>query len=105
MVLLLSKFEVRCLGALLAVLILFGSISTLSGVCIVSGTGRPQVTLDVCHPLQAFSVVSKVLLAHPDSGGMPEPVLQLQGTISEHSTHRLIDLCFAPDPPPPKALS
>jgi hypothetical protein len=98
-----AKCRSRGLSAFLAVLILLGSVAALSGVCIVRGPDHPQVTLDVCHPLQALNGVSQVFLAHPDPVSFPEPALHFKGTIPDRSKHKLIALVFAPDPPPPKA--
>ena len=98
-----AKCRSRAMSAVLAAVILLGSVPALTGVCTVSGPAHPQVTLDVCHPLQAFNAVDKVFLAHPDTGNIPDPALDFQGTVPDHSTHKLIDLRFAPDPPPPKA--
>ena len=103
MSLLFAKCRSRGISAVLAAVILLGSVPALSGTYIASGPEHPQITLDVCNPLQRPSPVSKVFLAHPDSGILPEPVFEFQGTIPESSTLRLIDLTFAPDPPPPKA--
>jgi len=91
------------MSAVLAAVILLGSVPALSGAYIARGPEHPQITLDVCNPLQGPSPVSKVFLAHPGSGALEEPVLEFQGTTPESSTRRLIDLAFAPDPPPPKA--
>lgn len=99
-----AKCRSQAMSALLAAVILLGSVPALTGVCIVSGPGHPQVTLDVCHPLQAFNTVDKVFLAHPDAGNIADPALDFQGTVPDRSMHKLIDLAFAPDPPPPKAL-
>jgi hypothetical protein len=99
----LSKFESRGLSAALAMLILLGSVYVSSGLGIVPGSAHPEIALDVCHPLQTFNLVSKVLITRPDSG-FPRPALDVRGTIPEQPTIRIISLSFAPDPPPPKAL-
>ncbi len=98
-----AKRGSRPLSALLAVCILLGSFSVVTGLCITPGPAHAEISLDVCHPLQAPILAISVLIARPASG-LSEPFIYEQGSIVETPLARLIDLSFAPDPPPPKAF-
>ncbi|MBV8137177.1 MAG: hypothetical protein JO121_16335 [Deltaproteobacteria bacterium] len=97
-----SNCKTRGLSALLALSILLGSFSVVTGVCIVGGLDHPELALEMCHPLQSFNVVSTPLIAPPVSS-FQHPVLYAQGAIPERTKSKIVNLNVAPDPPPPKA--
>src|SRR5581483_12084123 len=99
----LAALRTRPLAALLAIAILAGSFSTVTGLCITAGADHPEVRLDVCHPLQAPSLSSSVLVAIPSSGPS-EPVVCDRGSIFEGAFATPREIHLTPDPPPPKAL-
>jgi hypothetical protein len=97
-----SKCKTRGLSALLALSILLGSFSVVTGLCIVSGLDHPELAVEMCHPPQSFNVVITPLIAPPASS-FQNPVFYAQGAIPERTNSKLVNLNVAPDPPPPRA--
>ena len=97
-----SKCKTRGLSALLALSILLGSFCVVTGLCIVPGPDHPQLTLEMCHPLQSFNVVSTLLIAAP-ALRLQNSVRYAQGAIPERTKSKIVNLNVAPDLPPPKA--
>jgi hypothetical protein len=98
-----TKCSSRLMSLLLAFCILLGSFTVVTGLRVTPGPAHPEISLDVCHPLQTPNLVASVLIARP-AAGLSEPVIYSQGSIAERSAARLTEYAFAPDPPPPKAL-
>ena len=98
------KFRSRGLAVLLASCLLLGSFSVLTGLCIKPGPERPELSLDVCHPVPAANQVANVALARPGSR-LSLPAIFLRGSLGESPVARLIEFISTPDPPPPKALA
>jgi hypothetical protein len=94
----------RGLSALLAVSILLGSLTIVTGVCIIAGPDRPVISLDVCHPLQSFNLASTPSIV-PPAARFSEPVLCPRSASPEGPRVKLINLNFPPDPPPPKTAA
>jgi len=99
-----TKYRSRALAVLLASCLLLGSFSVVTGLCIKPGPERPELSLDVCHPLQAANPVANVVAARPASGLSLSAIFPRQ-SIVERPVARLIDFIFTPDPPPPKPLA
>lgn len=100
----LAQFRTRPLAALLAIAILAGSFSVMTGVYITAGPDHPEVRLDVCHPLQAPSLSDYVHVAIPASGPS-EPFVLDRGSIFDGTFTAPREIHFTPDPPPPKTLA
>lgn len=100
--LLLARFRSRGLSAFLAIAILVGCLSVITGLSITRGPEHPEISLDMCHPLQAPIVAASVIVARP-AAEVSEPMIYPQGSIIEHPAARLVEFIFTPDPPPPKA--
>jgi len=99
-----TKFCSRALAVLLASCLLLGSFCVVTGLCFKSGPQRPEISLDVCHPLQAAKAVTNIVAARPASGLSLSAMFPRQSMV-ERSMARLIDFIFTPDPPPPKPLA
>jgi len=99
-----TKYCSRALAVLLAGCLLFGSFSVVTGLCFKSGPQRPEIGLDVCHPLQAANAVANIVAARPASGLSLSAIYPHQ-SIVERPAARLLDFIFTPDPPPPKPLA
>jgi len=99
-----TKFCSRALAVLLASCLLLGSFWVVTGLCFKSGPQRPEISLDVCHPLQAANPVANLVAARPESGLSLSAIFPRQ-SIVERSLPRLIGFIFTPDPPPPKPLA
>jgi hypothetical protein len=99
-----TKYCSRALAVFLASCLLLGSFSAVTGLCIKPGPQRPEIRLDVCHPLQAANPVAKIIPARSASGISLSAIFPRQ-SIVERPLARLIDFIFTPDPPPPKPLA
>jgi hypothetical protein len=99
-----SRTDRRFLCAVLAFILLLGSLPLTVGVIPVRGPSGPSWTLNVCHPLQSFVGASGTTVARP--GTVLSPLaLSDQGYASELPVAKFVNLAIAPDSPPPKALA
>ena len=98
----LSQFKSPALSVVLVVSILLGSAFVLSDLCIASGPDHPTIALDLCHPIQSLIQVSTATMAY-SQWSIPECTLYELGSIPSQPRVKIINLNFAPDPPPPKA--
>ena len=101
--LVLTRWKLPHVSLLLAACVLIGSFSVATGLRIVPGPDRPEISLDVCHPLQTLNFTTATLIAPPPSGPAT-PLFYEQGVIAQGPAARTIDRSFAPVPPPPKRL-
>jgi hypothetical protein len=97
------KSDVRVIGAIMAMVLLLGSIPFDAGVVITLSSGRAELTADVCRPLQSADRVSNSLLARP-AIAVPAFVLPQSGWVVPPVAVRPVDYRVAPDTPPPKSL-
>jgi len=93
--------DLRFLSAALAVVLFMASAPLTAGVIVVSGPSHPELTVDICHPVQALDLVPGILLARP-AAAILESVLCNLGSITADAAPRSIELWIAPDTPPPK---
>jgi len=98
-----SKTGLQALSSVLAVVILLGSVPLTAGVVIVSGPIHPELTVNICHPIQSFDRVSSTTVARP-AAAVPESVLFDLGWVSGNGTAPLTERSVAPDTPPPKSI-
>jgi hypothetical protein len=97
------KSDARVIGAIMAMVLLLGSIPFDAGVVITLSSGRAELTADVCRPLQAADRVSNSLLARP-AIAVPAFVVPQSGWVVPPVAVRPVDYRVAPDTPPPKSL-
>ncbi len=97
-----SKAGLRHLSFIVAIILLFASVPSTAGF-VVSGPSQPELTINICQPLQMFDRVSNTLLARPATV-LQEFVLCDQGSTAARERVRLVDCRVAPDTPPPKRL-
>ncbi|MGB0104869.1 MAG: hypothetical protein WBP51_11755 [Candidatus Sulfotelmatobacter sp.] len=95
-----SKADLRDLSLVVAIVMLLASVPSNPGF-VVSGPSRPQLTVNVCQPIQMFDRVSNILLARPATV-LTEFVLRDSGSTAVKKALRLVDFRVAPDTPPPK---
>jgi hypothetical protein len=95
------KADVRIISLIVAAVLLLGSIPLDAGVIVTLGSGRPQLTADICQQPATMDRVADGLLARP-AIAIPEFVLPLSGWVMPPVASRLIDHRTAPDTPPPK---
>ncbi|HEY1852642.1 MAG TPA: hypothetical protein VGG60_16595 [Candidatus Binataceae bacterium] len=98
-----SKSDLQTLALTLTLVVLWTSIPLTTGVVIVSGQSEPELTMNVCQPLQAFDRVVNTLLARPATNE-PEFILTDMGSVVPQHPSRLLDHRKAPDTPPPKIV-
>jgi len=96
-----SRTELRDLSLVVAIVMLLASVPSTAGFAVVSGPSHPELTINICQPLQMFDRVSNTLLARP-AMFLPEFVLCDLGSTAVKEPLRLVDFKVAPDTPPPK---
>ena len=96
-----SKADVRDLSLIVAIVMLLASVSANPGLVVVSGPSRPELTINICQPIQMFDRVSNTLLARPATV-LAEFILRALGSTAVKNAVRLVDIKVAPDTPPPK---
>ncbi|HVB81026.1 MAG TPA: hypothetical protein VNE82_13900 [Candidatus Binataceae bacterium] len=96
-----SKADLRHLSLVVAVVLLVAGIPSAAGFVVVAGPSRPELTINICQPIQTFDCVSNAPLARPATV-LPEFVLRDLGSTVARETVRLVDYKVAPDTRPPK---
>jgi hypothetical protein len=96
-----SKADLRDLSLIVAIVLLLASLPSTAGFVIVSGPSQPELTINICQPIQTFDRVSNTLLALR-AAVLPEFVLRDLGSTAVRETVRLADRKDVPDTPPPK---
>ncbi len=96
-----SNTDLRDLSLVVAIVMLLASVPSTAGLVIVSGPSHPELTINICQPLQTFDRVSNTLLARPATV-QPDFVLRDLGSTAVKKALRLVDFKVAPDTPPPK---
>jgi hypothetical protein len=96
-----SKADLRDLSLIMAIVMLLASVPANAGLVVVSGPSRPELTVNICQPIQMLDRVSNTLLARPATV-MPEFIVCHLGWIAPKEAVRLADCKVAPDTPPPK---
>jgi len=96
-----SKADLRDLSLVVAIVMLLASVPTTGGVVVVAGPSHPELTINICQPIQMFDRVSNTLLARPATV-LPEFILRDLGSTAVKKAVRPVDFKVAPDTPPPK---
>ncbi len=96
-----SNTDLRGLSLIVAIAMLLTALPVFSAVSIVTSSGRPEITNNICHPIQASECAPETTLARP-AVGLPDIVLCDFGPTALGQTARLGDFKIAPDTPPPK---
>jgi hypothetical protein len=98
-----SKSDLQTLALTLALMVLWTSIPLTTGVVILSGHREPELTMNICQPLQTFDLVLNTLIARPATTE-PEFILTETGSAVPREPARPIHFRKAPDTPPPKLV-
>jgi hypothetical protein len=98
-----SRGQAGALSSILAAVILLGSLPLTVAIVVVSLSNQPEITVNICQPIQTFDQVSNTLLARPATL-MPGPVLCDLGAFPLNALAPLIEFRVPPDTPPPKHL-
>ena len=89
---------------MIAVVILLGGFSLAAGAIVVSGPSHPELTVNICQPLQSSAPAASVLLARPAIVSMSDVVLADLGSLVVSALTRTSADSSGPDTPPPKPL-
>ena len=100
---LLSKSDFQTLSLALVLVVLSTSLPLAAGVVILPGHNEPELTMNICQPLQTFNLTLSTMLAAP-APAVPEFVLFDLGSAGDAAPARLVDHRAAPDTPPPKLV-
>jgi hypothetical protein len=98
-----SNSELRGLSWMMAAIILAGSMSLAMGVALASGPVHPELTINICQPLQVSMVATSTLLARPAPPVSDFAVKQTGSTVIGAVTLSGAEPC-APDTPPPRPI-
>ena len=71
--------DLRDLSLIVAIVMLLASVPSTAGFVVVSGPSHPELTINICQPLQMCDRVSYTLLARPATV-LPEFVLRDLGS-------------------------
>jgi hypothetical protein len=99
-----TKASRQSLAAALAIVLLAAAMPLGAGVALISTPHDVQLSLDLCHPLQAFSAVQSVPMARP-SASLAEFLLQDFGVASDLSSSMILRLDSPPENPPPESAA
>jgi hypothetical protein len=100
-----SKFELRALSGMIAAVILLGGLSFGTGLAVVSGPSHPELTVDICQPLQSSCIATSILLARPAPALGLDLGLDDLGSIVVKALTRSSADAARPDTPPPKLIA
>jgi hypothetical protein len=100
---LLSKSDLRTISSILAVVLLIASAPSTAGLALVAGPNHPELTVNVCRPIQSFDRAANILLARPAPIIIEHPIGKLVPVTAEAPV-RIDDCISGPEPPPPKQL-
>ncbi len=86
---------------MLALMVLLGSVPLSAGVVIVFSPNQPELTVNICRPIQMFDRVSNTLFARPAMHS-PGFVLEFSGSVTIKLIAPIIECKVVPDTPPPE---
>ena len=98
-----SESDLQTLGLMMAMVILSTTLPSSIGIVAVSDHGQPQISENICQPLQTFNLVMTTLLARP-APSVPEFQLRDWGSAVFEETARFPESREAPDTPPPRLV-
>ena len=96
-----SKADLQALSSILALTIVLVSSPLTASVVVTAGPTHPEITANICHPIQPLALASNVLLARA-AASKPEASLSDLGSVLGMAAPRLIECRVPPDTPPPK---
>ena len=97
-----SKTDRRNLSVVLSLVLLLVGMPSAVGL-VAAGPRQPELTINICQPLQTFNLTLNTLLA-PPAPIVPEFVLIDVGSSVDATPARPVDHRAAPDTPPPKLV-
>ncbi|MGH7780189.1 MAG: hypothetical protein ACREQR_10215 [Candidatus Binataceae bacterium] len=104
----LHNLRTSLLSRIVAAILVLGLMTASVPIAVsaaVSGSKTPCLSADICHPLQSLDRTADVVpMARPAALARESALTEFSGAPEFHPAV-LLDLIFAPDPPPPKTLS
>jgi hypothetical protein len=97
-----SKTDRRQLSIVLSLVLFLVGLPSVVGLVVV-GPSQPELTINICQPLQTFNLTLNTLLAPPAPTGAEFVLLDL-GSAPIVAAVRPVDHHAAPDTPPPKLV-
>ena len=97
-----SKTDRRQLSIVLSLVLFLVGLPSAVGLVVV-GPSQPELTINICQPLQTFNLTLNTLIARPVPI-VPEFVLLDLGSSVDAAPARLVDHRATPDTPPPKLV-
>ncbi|HYB90465.1 MAG TPA: hypothetical protein VEC38_05410 [Candidatus Binataceae bacterium] len=98
-----SRIELQALSSVLAAALLLGSIPLTTGVVLVCGPIHPELTVNICYPIQSFDRMSNGAVARPAAAVLKSTLFDL-GCAAGIGTAPIIERGIVPDTPPPKRI-
>ena len=98
-----SKADVRALSSVVALVLLLGTIPLSGGVIIVSASGHPEISVNICTPIQILRYASNSTLARP-ALSVPAFALFFQSPLNAMLSVEVVTRNEPPDTPPPNQL-
>ena len=96
-----DRASIRQLAAAMAFVMMMASLPSI-GLIIVADRSGPNISMDVCHPLQSLETSSgTVLVARPAQPELDGKIVS-QETVAQFVPILKSKFTEAPDPPPPK---
>jgi len=98
-----SKSDCQTLGFVLALVVLLAGLPMTTGIVLVSGHSEPELTINICQPLQTFNLRLNTLFARPALAVL-QFVFWDMGSAVIRETARMLEYTAPPDTPPPKLV-
>ena len=99
-----SKSDLRALSSILAIALLIAGAPSTAGLVLFAGPNHPQLTIDLCHPVQSIDRAANILLARPAPTTI-EHALGNLATVTAEAPLRIDSYISGPEPPPPKQIN
>jgi hypothetical protein len=97
-----SKTDLLSLSLVVSLALFLAGVPSTAGL-VLSGPSEPELTINICQPLQTFNLTLNTLLT-PPAPIVPEFVLLDLGSSGDAVSARPTDHRAAPDTPPPKPV-
>jgi hypothetical protein len=90
----LANIGLRHLSLIVAIVMLLANVPSTAGIVVLSGPSRPEITINICRPIEMLDRVSNTLLARPATV-LPEIVLCDVGWTAVREAPQLVDCAQA----------
>ena len=91
-------------GAVLALLLLIGSMPLTTGVSVGAGPSHPELAMNFCHPLERAATSGSLLIARPALAAI-RPILVELERLQRQARAPISEFSLEPESPPPKTAA